>query len=268
MEDWYTSCPMDSMLLFSFPLWLQATFWGFVSGGALLVGAAVGYFKSVPVKWIGMIMAFGSGVLISALAFELMDESYKNGGFTPTAIGFLAGAGIYTLANYILSKKGAKHRKRSGTQQPGESDNPGSGTAIAIGALIDGIPESVAIGLTMLQGGNVSMATVIAIFLSNIPESLSSSSGMKKSGRSPRYIFSVWLVITILSALSSLAGYSLFGHLSSTWIAAVTAVAAGGILAMLSSTMIPEAYEQAHDFIGIITVLGFLTAFVLTKLGG
>src|SRR6476660_3046435 len=126
------------MIILAIPLGLVATFWGLVSGSALILGALVGYFKQVPSRIIGIIMAFGSGVLISALAFELMDEAYHSGGFTATAIGFLAGAVIYTTANYILNKQGAKHRKRSGTQQPAENDKPGSGTAIAVGALIDG----------------------------------------------------------------------------------------------------------------------------------
>ncbi|GAB4091343.1 ZIP family metal transporter [Flaviaesturariibacter terrae] len=254
-----------SPLLF-FPPWLSATLWGLLSGSALLLGAGIGYFRHVPVRTVGLIMAFGSGVLISALAFELMDEAYRNGGFVAAAAGFLGGALLYSGANWALNRHGARHRKRSGKLQPSEEQHPGSGTAIAIGALIDGIPESVAIGLTMIHGGSVSMAAVIAIFLSNIPESLSSSTGMKKAGRSARYIFSIWAVITVLSGLAALAGYSFFSQLSPSWTAALVAMAAGAILAMLSSTMIPEAYEEAHDFIGIVTVLGFLAAFFLSKM--
>lgn len=254
------------MLILAIPLWAKATFWGLVSGSALLLGAFVGYYKHVSPRTIGVIMAFGSGVLISALAFELMDEAYRNGGFGAAAVGFITGALIYTIANYLLNKQGAKHRKRSGQQQPTEKDNPGSGTAIAVGALIDGIPESVAIGVSMIHGGAVSAAAVVAIFLSNVPESLSSTSGMKKAGRSPKYIFGIWTVITLLSGAAACAGYSVFSQFSPQIVAAVVAVAAGGILAMLSSTMIPEAYEEAHDFIGIITVLGFLAAFLLSKM--
>ncbi|HWT73002.1 MAG TPA: ZIP family zinc transporter, partial [Oxalicibacterium sp.] len=147
------------------PLWAQAGFWGFVAGAALLIGAGIAYFIKVPQRIIAAVMAFGSGVLISALSFELMDEAYEKGGFDSTAIGFLAGAAIYTLANLILSRHGAKHRKRSGGQQASESENSGSGAAIAIGALLDGIPESIVIGLSMLQGGVVSTVAVAAIFL-------------------------------------------------------------------------------------------------------
>ncbi|QMU27943.1 ZIP family metal transporter [Adhaeribacter radiodurans] len=246
--------------------WLKAGLWGLLAGSALLLGAAIGYFAPIRQRIVAGIMAFGSGVLISALSFDLMNEAYEQGGFTATAVGFLSGAAIYTLANWILARQGAKHRKRSGKQQLTEKDSAGSGTALAIGALIDGIPESIVIGISMIKGGTVSMVAVVAIFLSNLPEGLSSSAGMKKAGRSKQYIFGVWAFISLASGLASLAGYTIFGQFQEEVISAITALAAGAILAMLSDTMIPEAFEHAHDFTGLITVLGFLTAFILNRL--
>ena len=249
-------------------MWAQAGFWGFVAGAALLIGAAIGYFLKVPQRVIAAIMAFGSGVLISALSFELMDEAYRQGGFDATAYGFLGGAAVYTAANWYLNHRGAKHRKRSGDQQPSEAEDNGSGLAIAVGALLDGIPESIVIGLSMLKGGVVSTVAVAAIFLSNVPEGLSSSAGMKKAGRSMTYVFGIWGGIELASGIASLVGYTVFQNFSSEVVAATTAVAAGAILAMLVDTMIPEAFEVAHDFAGLITVAGFLAAFALSRLGG
>lgn len=251
------------------PLWLQAGFWGFVAGAALIVGAAVGYYVHVGQRWIASVMAFGGGVLISALSFDLMDDAFRRGGFDSTATGFIGGAVIYSLANWYLDRRGARHRKRSGHKQsqPSESDQPGSGLAIAVGALLDGIPESIVIGTSMIAGGAVSFVAVVAIFISNIPEGLSSSAGMKKAGRSAAYVFGVWIAIAVISGIAALIGYTVFSAFVPDVIAATIAIAAGAMLAMIADTMIPEAFEETHTFAGLVTVLGFLVAFVLTKLG-
>lgn len=251
------------------PLWLQAGLWGGLAGSALLVGAWVGYATRLPQRLIAGIMAFGAGVLISALSFELMEEAVRHGDFLPAAIGFVSGAAVYSAANVALARRGAKHRKRSGSQQPSEAEASGSGMAIAVGALLDGIPESIVIGVSLLAGGGaVSLVAVAAVFLSNVPEGLSSSSGMKQAGRSKAYVFGVWSGIALVSALASLLGYVLFRGVSTGVIAGTMAVAAGAILAMIADTMIPEAVEGSHDLTGLITVLGFLAAFLLGQAGG
>ena len=247
-----------------------AGFWGLVGGSALLIGAAIAYFARLPQRLIAAIMAAGSGVLISAVAFDLMDEAYRRGGFDSTAIGFFGGALVYTGANILVSRAGAKHRKRSGSnpKQSQATAQEGSGLSIAVGALLDGIPESVVIGVSLLEGSGVSLVTVAAVFLSNVPEGLSSAAGMKKAGRSAIYIFGVWGAIAMASGLAAALGYAVMAGASPDIIAATTAVAAGAILAMLVDTMIPEATEVAHEFSGLIAVAGFLLAFILSKLEG
>ncbi len=250
------------------PLWLQAFAWGAIAGGALLIGSAIAWRWKVPPRTVSFVMAFGAGVLISALAFELVAEAQETGGLVPTALGFLVGAVTYVGANAVLARQGAQHRKRSGGQQPSESDAAGSGNAIALGALLDGIPESVVLGLGLVAGGSVNPAVLVAIFISNVPEGLSSTAGMKTAGRSSRYVFGLWGGIALVSGLSALVGYALLDGASGVTIAFITAIAAGAILAMVADTMIPEAFERQHMLTGLIAALGFLTAFVVHQVSG
>jgi zinc transporter, ZIP family len=206
-------------------------------------------------------MAIGAGVLISSVAFELMDEAYKSGGFDAAAIGLLAGAVAFFVADRLTNNGGGGNRKRSGGQQEG-----GSATAITIRALIDGIPESVAIGISLLGGGSVSAAMVAAVFLSNVPEGLSAASGMKKAGHSTLRILALWGAVTVTSAFAALVIYVFLAGASGKVVAAIQAFAAGAILTMLASTMMPEAYEEGGEVVGLVTTVGFLAAFVLSQL--
>lgn len=247
------------------PGWLQASAWGLFGGAALLLGAALAWWLRVPARAIALVMAFGSGVLISALAFDLAQEAADRGGLAATAAGFAAGATVYTGANVALARRGARHRKRSGARQPSEQDSPGSGAAIAVGALLDGVPESVVLGVGLLGGGSVSAAMVTAVFLSNLPEGLSSAAGMKRAGRSAGYVFGVWTAIAVAGAAAAGIGYAALGSASPQLIALITAVAAGAILTMIADTMIPEAFERAHILSGLVTTAGFLVAFTISR---
>ncbi len=252
------------------PGWVEAGLWGLLGGGALVLGALVAWFVRVPQTVIASVMAFGSGVLISAVAFDLMEEAAATGGLGPTALGFLAGTLAYLGANALLARRGARHRKRSGfsdQRQPSEAEQQGSGAAIAIGALLDGIPESVVLGVGLLAGGGVSVSVLAAVFISNVPEGLSSAAGMKQKGRSAAFVFGVWGGIAVVSALAALAGYVLLGNAPPELIAVITAVAAGAILTMIADTMIPEAFEKTRTWTGVITTVGFLVAFAIDLAG-
>jgi zinc transporter, ZIP family len=251
------------------PVWLQAGLWGLAAGSGLLLGAVIAYYVELSHRLVAAVMGFGGGVLIAVLSFELMEEAYQHGGLGVTITGFLAGATLFSVTNWYLAQRGAKHRKRCGqcVQQPKEEESSGSGVAIAIGALLDGIPESIVIGLSLIGGGSVGLTIILGFFLANVPQGLSSASGMKEAGRSATYIFGVWAGIAILSGGAAVLGNTLFGRFSPEVVAATTALAAGGVLAMLAETMIPEAFEKAQNFIGLITVAGFLVLFTLTNLG-
>lgn len=246
---------------------LQAGLWGLLSGSALLIGALIGWFVPLKHRVVAAIMAFGAGVLISALSFELMDEAWKQGGLGPVSAGFLSGALVYTLANYWLSHRGARHRKRSHEEKRvKQADNhPNNSAALALGALLDGIPESIVIGVSLLEGGAIGLVAVIAVFLSNIPEGLSSAAGMKAEGKRPAGVFALWSGIALISGISAGLGYVLFAGVQPGVVAFVQAVAAGAILAMIVDTMVPEAFEGTHDFAGLISVAGFLATFALSR---
>ncbi len=131
---------------------------------------------------------------------------------------------------------------------------------------MDGIPESVAIGISLIGGGAVSWVFVVAVFLSNVPEGLSAAAGMKKADRSTAYILGLWGSVVVVSALSALFGYLFLAGASGDTVAIIQSFAAGAILTMLASTMMPEAYEEGGAVVGVVTTAGFLIAFVLSHL--
>jgi len=181
------------MALHDWPIWLQAGLWGLLGACSLIVGAATAYLVPLGTRITAGIMSFGCGILISAVAYDLVFEGFRSAGLRPIIIGAIAGSIAYAIANWLVSRNGARHRKRSGQQQtPSEQ---GGGLAIAIGSLLDGIPESVVLGVSLLGGGGVSLAVFAAVFLSNVPEGLSSAAGMKNAGRSKAYVFGLWTTI-------------------------------------------------------------------------
>ncbi|MBC6449851.1 ZIP family metal transporter [Actinokineospora xionganensis] len=239
----------------------EAMWWGLVGGLALVVGAVVGLVGNPRPKVIALVMAFGSGVLISALAFELAAQAFTGGGALALAAGLAAGSAAFYLGDLVIDRRGGEHRKRSDGRQ-----RSGAALAIVLGSLLDGIPESAAIGVSLLDGGTVGAAVVAAVFLSNVPESMSAASGLRKAGHSTRWILGLWAGVAAVSALAAGLGYATLGGASRETVAAVQAFAAGAILTMLADTMMPEAFENGGNATGVVATFGFTTAFLVSHL--
>ena len=245
---------------------LEAAWWGFVGGAALLVGALIGLYVRVPMRGVGLVMGFGVGVLISAVAFELTGAAYDRAGAWPVVLGLSAGALTFYGGDVLITRGGGRRRKDpSGTRAAATTSGA---SALVLGALLDGIPESAAIGVSLIGGGSVGTAVVLAVFLSNVPEALSASAGMKRDGRSVGYVLGLWSAVVVASTLASAAGYGLLGGASGSTLAFIETFAAGAILTMLADTMVPEAVEHAGPAIGLACVSGFIASFLLSMSGG
>ena len=236
--------------------------WGTLAACSLVIGALVALWFKISLRAIGLIMGFGAGVLISAVAFDLVEEAAsKSSGQGAVAAGIFAGCLVFFGGDLLISRFGGSDRKDASGAQ-----GSGSALAIVLGSVLDGIPESMVIGLTIFQGGAVGAAYLAAVFISNLPESISSTTGLATGGWKKARILWLCIVIAVISGLASLAGYSLFQHSSPDTVAIVLTFAAGAIITMLADTMMPEAYEHGGNLVGVVTTLGFALAFVIHTL--
>ena len=242
----------------------ESALWGLLGGSTLVVGAVIGIWSRWTPKVIGLVMSFGAGVLIASVAYELVDDAAHVGTFGATAGGLAAGSLTFFVGDVLIARAGARDRKRSTGPSTGAA--AASGAALALGALLDGIPESTAIGVTILEGGSPSIAFVAAVALSNLPEGLSSASGMRAAGKSARHILLLWTGIAVASAVAAGLGYITLEGASDGTIAFVMTFAAGAILSMLASTMLPEAAREGGPVVGLVTSAGFLAAVLLDRL--
>jgi ZIP family zinc transporter len=207
-------------------------------------------------------MAFGAGTLISTVAYELILDSVRiTMGTGATAAGFLGGAALFFFCDRAVEKLGARNRKSIDAVQPSSMVAP-----LVLGIILDGIPESTVIGLSILDGGTVSVSMLVAVFISNLPEAIASTTGMKAGAWSPKKILLLWLLIAIVCACASAAGYALMGNASAPLLAFINAFAAGAIMMMLANTMMPEAYRHGGKLAGVFTVIGFSLSVVMVLL--
>jgi ZIP family zinc transporter len=236
--------------------------WGTLAASSLVIGALVALWFRISLRVIGLIMGFGAGVLISAVAFDLVQEAAeKSSGQGGVIGGIFAGCLVFFGGDWLIDRAGGSDRKdATGDQQSG------SALAIVLGSVLDGVPESMVIGLTIFSGGAVGAAYLAAVFISNLPEAISSTSGLVSGGWEKSRVLWMWVAIALISGLASLAGYGLFQDSPPDTVAFVLAFAAGAILTMLSETMMPEAFEHGGKWVGVATTLGFAVAFTIHTL--
>ena len=236
--------------------------WGTLAASSLVIGAVVALRFRIGLRAIGLIMGFGAGVLISALSFDLIQEAVdKSSGHGWVVFCVFAGCGVFFGGDQLIGRLGGGDRKDADGDQ-----GDGSSLGIVLGSVLDGIPESMVIGLTIFEGGAVGAAYLAAVFISNLPESISSTSGLVTSGWRKSRILWMWIAIAVISGVASLAGYALFQDSPPDTVAFVLAFAAGAILTMLAQTMMPEAYEHGGKLVGVMTTLGFAVAFTIHTL--
>jgi ZIP family zinc transporter len=239
---------------------LEAAFWGFIAASPLLIGAAIAIARPWAPRSIGLVTGFGVGALISAVTLDLTTSAFEHGGIPLVVLGLVLGAITFSIGNWALHRGGvARHRKRSGGQQAG-ADPMG----IVLGTILDGIPESLVIGISLLSGTAVGLAFLAAVAISNLPEAISATTGLRRIGWSSVHVFRLWGGVVLISALAAGIGYGALAGAPVELAALVESFAAGAVLTMLADTMMPEAFEEAGSIVGLATVLGYATGALLT----
>jgi ZIP family zinc transporter len=233
---------------------IQAGLWGLLAASALVIGAVAALTLRVPRRNVALVMAFGAGALVSALAFDLADEAFRVGGTLIFGVGLAAGAVVYYAGDKLIDRIGHKH-----------ADGQTNGPAIVLGVLLDGIPESLVLGATLIGGAGVSPSFLAAVAVSNVPEGLAGTRDLTDEGHGRRWIMGLWVAVAIASGLAAAIGNAVLTDVGSKALALVQSFAAGAILTMLANTMFPEAFETGGDRVGLATALGFAAAFLLSR---
>jgi zinc transporter, ZIP family len=241
---------------------LEAAFWGIFSASSLLIGAVIALRWRIAPRIVGLVLAFGAGALISAVSFELVLDAKEVADSTGiVGIGLAAGALTFFGGDWWLDQRGGDKRKSTTAKQA-----EGNPQAIMLGTILDGVPESIVIGGSLVVGGGISAAMVAAAFMSNLPEALGATAGLAKGGVPARRLMRMWGGIVALSGISAAFGYWVLRDAPPTLGAFFQTFAAGAVLTMLTDTMIPEAYEEGGKLAGLVTVLGFALALGLSSI--
>jgi ZIP family zinc transporter len=237
-----------------------AALWGVLAASSLLIGAGLALWLRPSNRIVGLVMGFGAGALISAVAYELAPEAAQ--GDAPVALGLALGALAFFVGDWLIDRRGGEQRKSIDSEA-----QAGAGQAIFLGTLLDGVPESLVLGMGMAQGGAVGLSFLVAVFVSNLPEAMAATSSMRDAGQPHRTILAMWLGLVAASGVAAALGYAVSVQIPGVEGDFVQAFAAGAILTMLADTMMPEAFEHGGRAVGLVTVLGFVVSAALTFTG-
>jgi len=238
---------------------LQAALWGLAGGSALIAGAIVAMVVTLPERVIGMLLGFAAGVLISTVSVDLAAEAIEDGGPITFALGLAAGSLVFFAGAWAIDHVGGGDRLCTTVER---EDRKAS--TIVFGSVLDGVPESLAIGISLLAGGMVGLPLVAAVFLSNLPESIAATTSMRKAKHSVAYVLGSWASVVLASSVASAVGYFVVGTALPEAISLVQAFAAGAVLTMVAHTVLPEAFDHGGRATSLFTSLGFAGAFILS----
>lgn len=238
---------------------LEAAFWGLVTGGSLLVGAGIALAVRPGARVVGLTMAFGGGALLAAVAYELVLEAFETSA-SRAAVGFATGALAFYVGDWLIDRRGGHDRKRM--ERP--TGLAGSAHAIVLGTVLDGIPESFVLGASLQAEGVVPVAVVVGVFVSNVPESLSATTGLRQSGWTRGRLLAMWSAVVAASILAAAAGWWALDSIAASNGAFALGFAGGALLVMLADTLVPEAYDLGGREAGLLTALGFALGFSLS----
>lgn len=235
--------------------------YGLISILPLIFGSLIGYYLKIKERWIGFIAAFGAGALIAGITFGLMEEAFQLGGLDSSVIGFIIGGVAFVIGDLLIIRAGGRGHKRY------HSAKNSTGWGIVLAAVLDGLPESFALGISLALSPRVGLLVLVAIIFNNLPEAISSAYDLKHAGHKAKDIIATWTIVAMAGLASVMIGYLLFEYISTDVTALFESIAAGAVLAMLAVTMMPEAYREAHMGAALGTLGGFLLIYILSKGG-
>src|SRR4051795_7011146 len=201
---------------------LAALGWGAFGASSLLLGVALAFARRWPARWVGLVLAFGAGALISAISFELAAEGARAGGLDVTAIGLAAGALTYFFLDGVIAR-----RFGAGRGRPGRAAASDAGPALALGAFLDGVPEQMALGIGLAASEGIRVGLLVAIFISNLPEAIGSATEMQKTGTGRRTIIRLWLAVAVICTVAAVVGYAVADSTGGDFKAIINGFAAG-----------------------------------------